>query len=181
MYLASLLYVRHPLQAGYEHYELSNYALPGHACAHNLMYWHSRPFYGFGLGAASLLGGQRLSRPRAMSQYRCTQLTKTHAEGELRRDMLCQGHMSCNIGWSYCALWALSITQQLAGAPCSALLGQAGYTARTFWSCNSDHMCDAGSGFTAAARLPAAQRRTREAAWTGCWMRSCCSCGWGGA
>ena len=71
VYIASLSDVRHPLQAGYEHYELSNYALPGHACAHNLTYWHSRPFYGFGLGAASLLGGQRLSRPRGMSQYRC--------------------------------------------------------------------------------------------------------------
>jgi coproporphyrinogen III oxidase-like Fe-S oxidoreductase len=70
------------MQAGYEHYELSNYALPGHACAHNLTYWHSRPFYGFGLGAASLLGGQRLSRPRVMSQYRCAESRETVMQKE---------------------------------------------------------------------------------------------------
>ena len=59
-------------QAGYEHYELSNYALPGHQCRHNLTYWSgSRPFYGFGLGAASCLEGRRASRPRTMDRYRC--------------------------------------------------------------------------------------------------------------
>lgn len=59
------------VQAGYEHYELSNYALPGHQCRHNLVYWSgSRPFYGFGLGAASCLAGRRATRPRAMHQYR---------------------------------------------------------------------------------------------------------------
>ena len=39
-------------------------------CKHNSVYWQSLPFYAFGLGAASLLQGQRFSRPRTMPAYR---------------------------------------------------------------------------------------------------------------
>mmetsp|Transcript_8544 Transcript_8544/g.24527 ORF Transcript_8544/g.24527 Transcript_8544/m.24527 type:complete len:480 (-) Transcript_8544:168-1607(-) len=55
--------------AGYEHYELSNYALPGHRCRHNMVYWTGESFHAFGLGAASYIGGRRFSRPRKMLQY----------------------------------------------------------------------------------------------------------------
>ena len=34
-------------KAGYEHYEISNYARDGHRCRHNMTYWTHRPFYGF--------------------------------------------------------------------------------------------------------------------------------------
>lgn len=58
-------------QAGYEHYEVSNYALPGHMCRHNLTYWAATaPYFAFGLGAASYVGGRRATRPRVMAQYR---------------------------------------------------------------------------------------------------------------
>lgn len=43
------------IQAGFEHYEISNYALPGHESKHNLGYWQGRPYIGFGPGAASML------------------------------------------------------------------------------------------------------------------------------
>ncbi|KAK9831539.1 hypothetical protein WJX81_007299 [Elliptochloris bilobata] len=57
--------------AGYEHYELSSYALPGKRCQHNQVYWAaSQPYHAFGLGAASLLGARRFARPRAMRAYR---------------------------------------------------------------------------------------------------------------
>ena len=39
-------------------------------CKHNSVYWQGAPFYAFGLGAASLLQGQRFSRPRTMGAYR---------------------------------------------------------------------------------------------------------------
>ena len=39
-------------------------------CKHNSVYWQGAPFYAFGLGAASLLQGQRFSRPRTMAAYR---------------------------------------------------------------------------------------------------------------
>ncbi|HIK10689.1 MAG TPA: coproporphyrinogen III oxidase [Oscillatoriaceae cyanobacterium M33_DOE_052] len=54
---------------GYQHYEISNYALPGHQCHHNRTYWENRPYYGFGMGAASYIAGQRFTRPRKLREY----------------------------------------------------------------------------------------------------------------
>ncbi len=55
--------------AGYEHYEISNYALSGRACRHNRVYWENRAYYGFGMGAASYVQGQRFTRPRTRREY----------------------------------------------------------------------------------------------------------------
>jgi putative oxygen-independent coproporphyrinogen III oxidase len=55
--------------AGYEHYEISNYARPGHQCRHNRVYWENRPYYGFGMGAASYVEGKRFTRPRKTQEY----------------------------------------------------------------------------------------------------------------
>lgn len=56
-------------QAGFDHYEISNYARPGRQCRHNLVYWRNQPYYGFGLGAASYLNGARIARPRTRAEY----------------------------------------------------------------------------------------------------------------
>eukprot|EP01039_Chlorochromonas_danica_P009391 gene9391-10371_t len=56
-------------QAGYLHYELSNYALPGHESKHNLRYWRSQPCLAFGVGAASYFGRRRFSRPSTLDDY----------------------------------------------------------------------------------------------------------------
>lgn len=55
--------------AGYDHYEISNYAKPGYQCRHNRVYWHNQPFYGFGMGATSYLNSDRFSRPRKTWEY----------------------------------------------------------------------------------------------------------------
>lgn len=55
--------------AGYEHYEISNYALKGYQCRHNRVYWENQPYYGFGMGAASYVKGKRFSRPRTRREY----------------------------------------------------------------------------------------------------------------
>jgi putative oxygen-independent coproporphyrinogen III oxidase len=55
--------------AGYEHYEISNYAQPGHQCQHNRVYWENRPYYGFGMGAASYVDSKRFTRPRKTKEY----------------------------------------------------------------------------------------------------------------
>ena len=42
---------------GYERYEVSSHALPGHASVHNQVYWHGEPFLALGPGAAGYLPG----------------------------------------------------------------------------------------------------------------------------
>lgn len=44
---------------GYEHYEISNYALPGHRSQHNEAYWLGADYAGIGPGAFSTLAGRR--------------------------------------------------------------------------------------------------------------------------
>ncbi|NJR65214.1 MAG: coproporphyrinogen III oxidase [Leptolyngbyaceae cyanobacterium CRU_2_3] len=56
-------------EAGYEHYEISNYAKPGYQCRHNRVYWENRSYYGFGMAAASYTHHQRFTRPRQRSIY----------------------------------------------------------------------------------------------------------------
>ncbi len=46
-------------QEGYSHYEISNWALPGKECQHNMTYWKNEPYLGLGAGAHSHLGGYR--------------------------------------------------------------------------------------------------------------------------
>jgi len=55
--------------AGYENYEISNWALPGHQCSHNLTYWHNLPYLGMGAGAYSCFGGRRFSNVCAPLEY----------------------------------------------------------------------------------------------------------------
>jgi oxygen-independent coproporphyrinogen-3 oxidase len=54
---------------GYGHYEISNYALPGHASRHNRVYWSGAGWWGFGMGATSAPAGRRLARPRTRAGY----------------------------------------------------------------------------------------------------------------
>jgi len=46
--------------AGYIHYEVANWALPGHLCRHNLAYWRNREYYGLGVGAHAYLRPYRI-------------------------------------------------------------------------------------------------------------------------
>ena len=55
--------------AGYHRYEISNYALPGRECRHNLVYWKRGNYVGFGLGAASMVENVRFENTRKMQEY----------------------------------------------------------------------------------------------------------------
>ncbi|KGG14311.1 Oxygen independent coproporphyrinogen III oxidase [Prochlorococcus sp. SS52] len=57
-------------QAGFSRYEISNYALPGHASRHNRVYWSGSGWWGFGQGATSCPWGVRSSRPRTREKYK---------------------------------------------------------------------------------------------------------------
>lgn len=56
-------------KAGYEHYEVSNFAKPGYACRHNIGYWERENYLGLGLGAASLMENIRYSNTRELYEY----------------------------------------------------------------------------------------------------------------
>lgn len=55
--------------AGYERYEISNYAKAGFACRHNLGYWERKDYLGLGLGASSLIKGVRCQNQKKLSAY----------------------------------------------------------------------------------------------------------------
>ena len=56
-------------EAGYRHYEISNWAMPGRESRHNLLYWRNRPFLGVGPGAHSYLDGHRFHNLRSPREY----------------------------------------------------------------------------------------------------------------
>ncbi len=56
-------------EAGYENYEISNWALPGHHSRHNLTYWQNLPYIGMGAGAYSTFAGRRFSNIREPLDY----------------------------------------------------------------------------------------------------------------
>jgi len=55
--------------AGFEHYEISNWALPARASTHNLKYWRREPYLGFGAGAHSFDGQRRWANVHDSSAY----------------------------------------------------------------------------------------------------------------
>ncbi len=55
--------------AGYDHYEISNWALPGRRSRHNLKYWQREPYFGFGAGAHSFNGAERWANAHDPAAY----------------------------------------------------------------------------------------------------------------
>ncbi len=62
-------------RAGYDHYEISNFALPGYRSRHNQVYWRRESYLGFGAGAHSFLSsppfGHRWKNPDDTGKYLC--------------------------------------------------------------------------------------------------------------
>jgi len=63
--------------AGYDQYEISNYARPGFESRHNLNYWDNGEYLGLGAGASSYLNGERFKNTNQPSRY----IREVQAEG----------------------------------------------------------------------------------------------------
>lgn len=56
-------------EQGFLHYEISNFALPGRECMHNLNYWRGGEYLGLGPSAASHIGGKRSKKSNSLEKY----------------------------------------------------------------------------------------------------------------
>lgn len=71
--------------AGYDHYEVSNYAKPGRRSAHNSSYWRRVPYLGLGPSAHSFDGASRRWNLRELSAWEAAvRAGRTPVEGEER-------------------------------------------------------------------------------------------------
>lgn len=73
-------------EAGYEHYEISNFAKPGFECRHNIGYWQRANYLGLGLGAASLMENIRYSNVTDLYTY--LEETKNIHEGTWEQEIV---------------------------------------------------------------------------------------------
>ena len=74
-------------EAGYSHYEISNYAKPGKACLHNLKYWKNLEYIGLGLAAHSYFDGKRYSNTADMAKYLSLNFEKQRAYDRERESL----------------------------------------------------------------------------------------------
>lgn len=56
-------------EAGYERYEISNYAKKGYRCRHNIRYWERENYLGLGLGASSMIDNVRFKNTDWLDEY----------------------------------------------------------------------------------------------------------------
>lgn len=68
--------------AGFEHYEISNFARPGCRCQHNLNYWRNGPYVGVGPSAAGCLDGRRYKNVADVDRYAELMDSQGHAEAD---------------------------------------------------------------------------------------------------
>lgn len=65
--------------AGYERYEISNFAVPGFSCSHNIGYWKRENYLGLGLHASSMVANERWKNTDDLSAY-LQEPSKMHEE-----------------------------------------------------------------------------------------------------
>ncbi len=77
-------------EAGFEHYEISNYARPGRECLHNLFYWQSRDYLGLGPSAVSFVRGKRFRNPPDLTVY-LQEIQSSRLAAKLEEDLDTEG------------------------------------------------------------------------------------------
>lgn len=116
--------------AGYGQYEISNWALPGHECRHNLTYWRNLPYIGLGAGAHSYFAGHRFAEARPIADY-IARVRASVAEGRHDADALPAGAMvddetiSRDLEMAETAIVGLRLNAGVSRAEFAARFGQA--------------------------------------------------------
>jgi oxygen-independent coproporphyrinogen-3 oxidase len=79
--------------AGYEHYEISNYARPGRRSEHNQLYWRHREYLGLGPSACGFLGDVRYRNARSVDRY-CAALSRGESPVEFQEVLTPRQHLA---------------------------------------------------------------------------------------
>lgn len=82
---------------GYQQYEISNYALPGRECRHNLGYWLGQDYLGLGPSAVSAFGPRRWTQPADLDIWLSAPREALMPEGGQQRPVPC-GRTPANFG-----------------------------------------------------------------------------------
>ena len=75
---------------GYKRYEISNYALPGFECRHNIGYWKRENYLGLGLGASSMVDNVRWKNTSDMNGYLSGERARQEEEKLGRADQMAE-------------------------------------------------------------------------------------------
>jgi len=88
-------------EAGYTHYEISNFALPGMESRHNINCWTMKPYTGFGVGAHSFDGRARWNNTEVLAEYLAgsSRVEKIHlSKAELHAEKIILGlRLMCGV------------------------------------------------------------------------------------
>lgn len=112
-------------EAGYQRYEISNYALPGYESKHNLSYWQDVDYLGLGSGAHSYWQGTRYENPRSIDDY-ILALETGRLPANVEEQVDRQAHMEeyCFLGLRTAAGIDKNIFQQKFGVDLFAVYGR---------------------------------------------------------
>jgi oxygen-independent coproporphyrinogen-3 oxidase len=77
--------------AGYDHYEISNFARPGKLGRHNLRYWHLEPWLGLGPAAHSFVDGKRFRHPADLAAWLADPLAVEPLDHDLAQEQAMLG------------------------------------------------------------------------------------------
>ena len=73
---------------GFEHYEMSNFALPNFYSKHNMNYWNNNEYYGFGAAAHGYINGVRYGNSEILEDYIADPIKFTVERQETKQDKL---------------------------------------------------------------------------------------------
>jgi len=75
-------------EKGFNRYEVSNFALNGYECKHNLVYWNNEEYYAIGVSASSYVNGFRYTTNRNISDYLKGVIKKEKYEVEKEKEYI---------------------------------------------------------------------------------------------
>ena len=148
--------------AGYEHYEISNWAMSGYRSRHNLAYWLNRPYLGVGPGAHSSMLGKRFANLRSPRRYVET-MSAACAENGALAPLITEGDLAIDFVEETSASMAMSETMMLGmrladGVSDAALMALFGISLFATYSDEIDFLADAGLVVRSGDRIKLTRR-----------------------